>query len=220
MTLLITARKVQRIALATIRRSLMRAVPLIGLAGIIGCTTPNYQEMSPGEVLQKPEPVLLREGDILGVTFPGAPNLNARPQQIRRDGNITLPLIGDVAAAGKTVEGLEQTLTNLYSSQLVMKEVNVTVESSIFSVYVTGAVLRPGRIDANRPVTALEAIMEAGGFDYNRSNMKEVTVTRTIQGHVQHFTLNLKRVLEGKDSETFYLKPSDIVYVPERFTWF
>ena len=129
-------------------------------------------------------------------------------------------MIGHVAAAGKTVEGLEQTLTNLYSSQLVMKEVNVTVESSIFSVYVTGAVLRPGRIDANRPVTALEAIMEAGGFDYNRSNMKEVTVTRTIQGHVQHFTLNLKRVLEGKDSETFYLKPSDIVYVPERFTWF
>jgi polysaccharide export outer membrane protein len=196
------------------------AVALIGLCGIIGCTTPSYQDPSMGGATQKPEPVLLREGDVVAITFPGAPNLNGPPQQIRRDGKITLPSIGEVTAAGKTVERLQQTLITLYSGQLVMKEINVTVESSIFSVYVTGSVLKPGRIDANRPITALEAIMEAGGFDYNKSNMKEVTVTRTTKGHVEHFSLNLKRVLEGKDSGTFYLKPSDIVFVPERFTWF
>jgi polysaccharide export outer membrane protein len=198
----------------------MLAAALMGVSGIIGCSTPTYQEADQGASAVKPEPILLREGDILGVTFPGAPNLNAPPQQIRRDGNITLPLIGQVAAAGKTVEGLEQTLTNLYSGQLVMKEVNVIVESSIFSVYVTGAVLKPGRIDSNRPMTALEAIMEAGGFDYNRANMKQVTVTRTTKTGVEHFNLNLQRVLDGRDSSLFYLKHSDIVYVPERFTWF
>jgi polysaccharide export outer membrane protein len=205
---------------ARIMRGPVLAVALIGLSGIIGCTTPSYQDPSMGGATQKPEPVLLREGDVVAITFPGAPNLNGPPQQIRRDGKITLPSIGEVTAAGKTVERLQQTLITLYSGQLVMKEINVTVESSIFSVYVTGSVLKPGRIDANRPITALEAIMEAGGFDYNRSNMKEVTVTRTTKGHVEHFSLNLKRVLEGKDSGTFYLKPSDIVFVPERFTWF
>lgn len=211
-------------AFLIVRAGIMRwpvlAVALIGLSGIIGCTTPSYQDLAMGGATQKPEPVLLREGDVVAITFPGAPNLNGPPQQIRRDGKITLPSIGEVTAAGKTVERLQQTLITLYSGQLVMKEINVTVESSIFSVYVTGSVLKPGRIDANRPITALEAIMEAGGFDYNKSNMKEVTVTRTTKGHVEHFSLNLKRVLEGKDSGTFYLKPSDIVFVPERFTWF
>jgi polysaccharide export outer membrane protein len=90
----------------------------------------------------------------------------------------------------------------------------------LFWVYVTGAVLKPGRVEANRPMTALEAVMEAGGFDYGKANLRGVTVTRTTHGHVEHYLLNLKRVLEGKDAEPFYLKASDIIYVPEKFTWF
>jgi hypothetical protein len=50
--------------------------------------------------------------------------------------------------------------------------------------------------------------------------MKQVTVTRTTKTGVEHFNLNLQRVLDGRDSSLFYLKHSDIVYVPERFTWF
>ena len=104
--------------------------------------------------------------------------------------------------------------------QVSASPVMVSVESSSFAVYVTGAVLRPGKVTSDRPITALEAIMEAGGFDYTKANLKKVRVIRHENGRTEHFTLNLKRVLNAQDSDQFNLKPGDIVYVPERFSWF
>jgi polysaccharide export outer membrane protein len=162
---------------------------------------------------------VLHEGDSVRVSFPGAPNLNT-VQQIRRDGIIALPLIGEFKAAGLTPADMEKELVKQYGSQLQTKEVNVAVESSAFFVYVTGAVLRPGRVISDRPMTALEAIMEAGGFDYNKANLKKVVVIRHENGNTQHQLLNLKKVLHGEKDEPFSLKRSDIIYVPERFAWF
>jgi len=162
-----------------------------------------------------PESLVLREGDTIRVNFPGAPNLNA-VQAIRRDGKVSLSLVGEVQAAGKTPSALEKELIDLYGPQLQVKEVNVSLESSAFPVYVTGAVLRPGKIMSDRPLKLLEAIMEAGGFDYTKANTKGV---RVIRGN-EHFQVNLREVLDGKQADTFNLKPSDIVYVPERFYWF
>ncbi len=166
----------------------------------------------------KPDVVVLREGDSVRITFPGAPTLNA-VQQIRRDGRITLPLIGEFQAAGLTPPEMEKELLKRYGPELQTKEVNVAVESSAFPVYVTGAVLRPGRINADHPMTALEAIMEAG-VDYNKANLKSVRVIRNEKGQTEHHTLNLKNVLKGDDNDQFKLKPQDIVYVPEKFSWF
>jgi polysaccharide biosynthesis/export protein len=197
---------------------------LITLAlGNAGCRTHKYEPTDlpprPASGLEKSEAMLLREGDMLRITFPGAPNLNAT-SEIRRDGKISLGLIGEVTAAGKSPADFEKELVQLYAGQLVSREVTVTVESSSFPVFVTGAVLRPGRIDSRRPLTALEAVMEAGGFDYARANLKAVQVVRNTRGHVEHFTLNMKRMLEGQDTQPFYLKPSDIIYVREKFNWF
>jgi hypothetical protein len=50
--------------------------------------------------------------------------------------------------------------------------------------------------------------------------MRAVVVTRNEEGQTKNYTLNLKLVLEGKQSEQFYLKPFDIVSVPERFSFF
>jgi polysaccharide export outer membrane protein len=166
-----------------------------------------------------PATYTLREGDVVKITFPGSPNLNS-VQQIRTDGKISLPLIGEVDAAGLTPDALQKKLMDLYAPQLSTKEVTVEVQSSSFPVYVTGAVLHPGKISSNHPITALEAIMEAGGFDYTKANLKDVTVIRQEGEQTKHYTLNLKRVMEGKVSEPFYLKPADIIYVPEKFSWF
>src|SRR5262249_27795112 len=129
---------------------------------------------------------------------------------------VSLALVGEVQAAGKTLLALEKELLELYGPQLQVKEVTVTLESSAFPVYVTGAVLRPGKVMSDRPLKALEAIMEAGGFDYTKANTKAV---RVIRGN-EHFQVNLKDVLDGKHADTFNLRPSDIIYVPERFYWF
>jgi polysaccharide export outer membrane protein len=115
---------------------------------------------------------------------------------------------------------MEKQLILLYGPQLQTKEVSVSVISSAFPVYVTGAVLRPGKILSDRPLTALEAIMEAGGFDYTKANLKAVRVIRFHDGRTDHYLLNLKRVLNGQQSEQFNLKPSDILFVPEKFSFF
>jgi len=94
------------------------------------------------------------------------------------------------------------------------------VVSAPFSVFVSGAVQRPGKIQVERAISALEAIMEAGGFDTAKANQTAVVVVRQVGGGTKQYTLNLKRVLEGRQVETFYLRRSDIIHVPEKFTWF
>ena len=133
---------------------------------------------------------------------------------------LSLPLVGEVKAAGNTPTELDQKLVDLYASQLTTRQVNVEVQSSSFPIYVTGAVLRPGKIVSEHPITALEAVMEAGGFNYGKANMKAVVVIRKEEGGTKKYTLNLKSVMEGETSKPFYLKPADIVFVPERFNWF
>lgn len=163
--------------------------------------------------------VRLREGDSIKVSFPGAPTLDVA-QQIRRDGKITMTLGGEVTALGKTPSELEQELLKIYDSQLTVKQVVVTVNSSSFPVFITGAVLRPGKLQADRPLSVLEAIMESGGFDLARANMKAVTVIRQFEGQTITFKLNLKNIMKEGKNDPFYLKPSDIVHVPEKFSWF
>jgi polysaccharide export outer membrane protein len=191
-----------------------------------GCGEPQPKPQFTDVQLKKPvAPVApaaapLREGDVVRITFPGAPNLNGNPQQIRQDGTITLPLIGEVKAAGLTAAELQARLVAKYGSQLVSKEVTVTVESSAYTVYVTGAVLKPGKISSNHPLSVLEAVMEAGGFDYTKANLKKVKVVRQEGSATKNYTLDLKAVLDGKQTEPFMLKPSDIVFVPEKFNVF
>lgn len=176
-------------------------------------TTPSAQTAIP-----RSDALTLREGDTVRITFPGSANLNT-VQQIRRDGRISLPLIGETKAAGMTPSDLEKELVKLYAPQLVTKEVNVALESSAFLVYVTGAVLRPGKMVSDRPLTALEAVLDAG-VDYQKANLKSVTVIRRENGRDELHALNLKNALQGKGGEPFYLKPQDIIFVRERFTWF
>jgi polysaccharide export outer membrane protein len=194
---------------------------------LVGCQGPkNAQFVDPSQVTTPgpqattplAESLTLREGDTVRITFPGSANLNTI-QQIRRDGKISLPLVGEFKAAGMTPSSLEKELVKLYEPQLVTKEVNVVLESSAYFVFVTGAVARPGRIVFDRPITALEAVIDAG-VDYSKANLKAVTVIRRRGGHEEQHYLNLKLELQGRGGEPFYLQPSDIVFVRERFTWF
>lgn len=161
----------------------------------------------------------IREGDVLRIAFPGTPSLDTQ-QTVRRDGRITLSMVGEVKASGKTPGDLEKELLQLFSSQLISKEVTVTVVQSTFVVFVSGSVMRPGKLTSDHPITALEAVMEAGGFNAAKADMKAVTIIRNEAGKTKNYMIDLKQVLEGRASEPFYLKPSDIVFVPERFSWF
>lgn len=188
------------------------ACALVGL--VVGCATPKPTPLTEKELTPYGS-VKLREGDVVVLTFPGSPNLNTT-QQVRRDGKIAPPLVAEVDAVGKTPAELEKDVIKLYEPVLVTKEVVVTIQSSAYPVFVTGAVLKPGKITTDRPISALEAIMDAGGFNLARANMRGVVVIRQDGGQVRHFILDLKPVLQGKSNQLFYVRPSDIIFVPER----
>ncbi len=203
----------------------MLSAAIIAAGMLAGCQT---QFFSPNDVLTGPaamnstttnELMNLREGDVLKISFPGSPSLDTT-QTIRRDGKITMPLVGDVDAAGMTPSALEKKLVDLFAPQVSSKQVTVEVVSSSLTVYVTGMVLRPGKILSDHPISALEAVMEAGGFDYTKANTKNVVVIRREGNVMKNYKLNLKAVLQGQENAPFLLKPDDIVYVPERFTMF
>ena len=180
-----------------------------------GCATPP----PPPSVSMTAPVITLREGDIVKISFPGSANLDTT-QQIRRDGKINLQLVGEVDAAGLTPEELQKKLIDLYAPQISSKEITVSLQSSTFPVFVNGEVGHPGKVNADHPITALEAIMEAGGSNPETANMKAVKVNRLEDGKYKTYKLNLQDVLDGKASNPFYLKPNDIVTVPERFQLF
>lgn len=168
------------------------------------------------------EPIILREGDVLKISFPGTANLDTT-QPIRRDGNIVMSMVGEVKAVGLTPSELEKKIIELYSKVLVAsQEVTVTIQTSAFPVFVSGAVMHAGKIMCDHPMTIFEAIMEAGGPDYSKAKLTSVTVIRYEDGHYKKFTVNVKSKLDNKDrnSDPFYLKSSDVVRVPEKFSWF
>ena len=185
-----------------------------------GCGTvppKNSTSENPAGEAPHSEKILLREGDVLKITVPGAANLDT-VQPIRRDGKLNLTLVGEVDAAGLTPDDLQKKLVELYASQISSKEITVQVQSSSFPVYVTGAVIKPGKVLSDHPITALEAVMEAGGPNYDTANLKAVHIDRNENGAMQHFIINVKAMLLGAETKPFYLQPGDIVYVPEKFS--
>jgi polysaccharide export outer membrane protein len=105
------------------------ALGLVLLAVGAGCQTQPLFSTPTNPTTNVTEIITLREGDVLKISFPANANLNTT-QPIRRDGMISMPLIGEVKAVGKTPAELEKDLIDLYSTQLLSKEVMVEVQSS------------------------------------------------------------------------------------------
>lgn len=197
-----------------------RWIPAIGALGfcifLLACQTvqpaktPMEMDKATG-----PEPRMnLGPGDVLDIKFFYAPELNEN-QTVRPDGKIALQLIGEVEVKGKTPEELKKELVKAYTGQLRNPEVAVIVRSFINrKIYVGGDVNRPGAIDMPAPITALEAIMQAGGFDYRRAEVSNVVIIRHIDGKRYGCALDLTPALSGKEFKPFFLEPQDIVYVP------
>lgn len=197
------------------RMLLSKAAPLVACILILmlsGCRTP--QSSIPPRLAGR-APTTLAVGDVVKFTYPGAPEYS-HIQKVRTDGRVSLPLIGQVQAAGKNVGSFQEELIGRYASKLQNKEVIVSVETSAIPVYVSGAVTRPGRVTLDRSMTVLEAVMEANGFT-NRANPKRVVLIRQDGGNHYTKTIDLSRALRGEKADAYYLKPYDVIYVPESF---
>jgi len=159
--------------------------------------------------------VVLAAGDIVRITFPGAPELN-QAQKIRPDGKIGLPLVGEVDATGKSLSALQDDLARLYKSKLQNPTVVLSLELTSAAIYISGAVNKPGKIMLERPMTALEAIMEAGGFTAGLANPKKVILVRQEGGQHRTQVLDLSPALRNESTGAIYLKPYDVLVIQER----
>ena len=158
--------------------------------------------------------VRLSPGDVIRLSFPGSPDLN-QAQKIRTDGKVSLPLIGEVTASGKTLPEFQNELIRLYKTQLRNSEVLVTLESGTANVVVSGYVNKPGTFSFDRPTTVFQAVMQAGGVS-EYGNLGKVHLVRTVNG-VQHTeVLNLKSAVGGATTQVRYVKDGDVIYVAQR----
>jgi polysaccharide biosynthesis/export protein len=165
------------------------------------------------EQMAAPTSVNVVSGDVLKLTFSGAPELN-QSQKIQADGKINLPLIGEVDAAGKTIANLQSELALRYKSQLQNTTVVVTLESSVTQVVVSGAVTKPAKLSFDRPTTVFQAIMEAGGVS-EYGSLKRVQLIRIINGQQHAQVLDLRPITEtGQITRPFYVRDGDVIYVP------
>lgn len=134
---------------------------------------------------------------------------------VRPDGKISLPLLGDVEAAGRTPGQLAQDLTGKLKKYIDDPRVTVVVTAiNSKRVYILGEVNHPGAMTMSPNMTVLQAISAAGG-PTAYANTKKISVLRTEQGKQVKYPFNYKEVVKGNDqAQNIVLKSGDTIVVP------
>jgi polysaccharide export outer membrane protein len=156
----------------------------------------------------------LGPGDKLRIEVYKDPQLS-QSVQVRPDGKITLPLIGDLEATGHTPIELRDTITKSFKEYVTNPTVTVIVVEALASkIYVMGEVTHPGTMELHGPTTILQALAMAGGFK-EFANTKDVKVLRPRgdRGAIETIRFNYKDVING-DAKPFLLRSGDTVVVP------
>jgi polysaccharide export outer membrane protein len=158
---------------------------------------------------------LIGSSDVLAITVWKEPEIS-RSIPVRPDGKISLPLVGELQAAGRTPLQLEQDISGKLKAYITNPDVNVMVQqinSEKFNVL--GRVAKSGSFPLASDTTVLDAIATAGGFlDFAKET--GVYVLRSTPGGGQkRLAFNYKDVIKGKHPEqNIKLEPGDTVVVP------
>jgi polysaccharide export outer membrane protein len=140
----------------------------------------------------------------------------SRSVPVRSDGKISLPLVGEVTAAGETPKRLEDEIARRLQNYISEPEVTVMVqEIRSQRINILGLVARPGSYVLGGPTTVLDAVALAGGFrDF--AKRKSIYVLRQNQDGTQsRLAFNYKDVIKGQNSsQNVRLEPHDTVVVP------
>jgi polysaccharide export outer membrane protein len=153
--------------------------------------------------------------DVLAINVWKDPDLS-RSIPVRSDGKISLPLVGELQAAGRTPLQLEHEIAQILKDYMTAPEVTVIVEqinSKKFNIL--GQVLKPGSYSLALATTVMDAIATAGGFrDFAKK--ENVYVLRELpDGSEAHIRFNYKSFIKGKNpAQNIKLEPHDTVIVP------
>lgn len=134
---------------------------------------------------------------------------------VRGDGRISLPLIGEVEAAGKTISDLRKNIEEKYGALISEPAVSVMlVQSKSLRYYVIGKVVRAGEFPIDFPITVLQAIAKSGGFG-EWAKIEKISIVRREGGQESIVPFNYEALVNGHNLEQNVLvKPGDTIIVP------
>jgi polysaccharide export outer membrane protein len=148
---------------------------------------------------------VLGPGDQIRVTVFGEADLSG-DFKLGDDGNISLPLIGQIEAKGHTTADLEKIIVDRLTPDYV-KNPNVSIEVLNYRpFFIIGEVNNPGSYPYVAGMTVLEAVALAGGFTY-RARTEQVYIKRTVQGAAGETLMPVESAVQ----------PGDVIRVRERY---
>jgi polysaccharide biosynthesis/export protein len=157
-----------------------------------------------------PKAYIIGPEDLISIRVWREPE-NSGQFTVRPDGKVSVPLVGEIQAAGLTPEKLSESIAASLEKVMVHPEVTVGVEKvNSKKYYIQGEVNRPGSYPLVIDTTILEALVNAGGFrDF--ANTKKIVILRGAE----RIKFNYNQVTHGKKMEqNILLKPGDQIIVP------
>jgi polysaccharide export outer membrane protein len=192
-------------------RSWMRRAPLVAtvlaLAGACGGSTSSAaRETRPFA----PAEYRIGVEDVLEISVWKEPQLNTTAP-VRPDGKVSVPLAGEVEAAGRTAKELEVELASRYATRINSPTVSVVVkELNASRVFVLGEVARPGVYPMRGALTVVQALALAGGLT-EFADRDDIVILRRAESGQQRLKLDLE---DAVGSAAIELAPGDTVVVP------
>jgi polysaccharide export outer membrane protein len=200
---------------------LRKVILFIGLAMLVACggNIPSVKTLGKDQKSNRSSVTIINSyvigpGDLLAVDIWKEPELS-KEVSVRLDGNISLPLVNDIKAAGLTPTELRNYLTIRYRDYVEAPEVSVTlVESRSRKIYLLGKVNTPGELVMEKNMTFLQAISRAGGLG-EWADTSDIRLIRKIGGVERTFRIDYDAIISGKDlSQNILLQPDDTIFVP------
>jgi len=134
--------------------------------------------------------------------------------QVRPDGKITLPLVGDITASGRTPIELRDSITSALREYVTNPVVTVIVqEATANKIFVIGEVATPGEQVLVGPMTALQALAQAGGLKEFAKAGDIHILRKSSSGLTKTIDFDYKGALKGK-VDPMPLQPGDTIVVP------
>lgn len=194
---------------------------VIGVIAVIsGCSTPTSTilpvEAMPAQNPSALTPYRIQPGDALDIKFFYNPELN-ESVTVRPDGYISLQLVNEVSVAGLEPRQVNEMLTERYSRELKKPVVTVIVKSFAGQrVYVGGEVGQQGLLAMPSGLTALQAVMQSGGFKNTAQPSETLVIRKGPDNRPIPVRVDLSTMLSGSaNGQDFRLQPDDVVYVPK-----
>ena len=197
----------------SIRRRWSRVFAILGGLAVVSAAVCAAQE--PALAPPDAAPYRVQVNDVLEFLFFKNTELN-QTRTVGPDGEVSLQLVGRVRVGGRTTNEIAEELTTRYAKDLVEPQVTVAIkEFSGLKVYVGGEVNTPGIQVYRGGLSALQAILAAGGFKKSASLKSVVLIRKGDGGRPSGTVVDQSRVLKKAEFDRdVALAPSDIVFVP------